>query len=160
MAKPGRRPTPTVLKIATGNPGKRKLNKNEPKPANDNISPPDFLDEKALEKWDSLVPIIKGMGLMTNADVDTIARYCAMHSLFIKYLDQMNRGGDIVVAKNPDGTIKNISSTPASIQLHKLATALLRIEQEYGLTASSRGTIDMKKLDDDPLDSFLSDKTG
>ena len=97
---------------------------------------------------------------MTNADVDTIARYCAMHSLFIKYLDQMKRGGDIVIAKHPDGTVKNISSTPASINLHKLATALLRIEQEYGLTASSRGTIDMTKLDDDPLNSFLSDKTG
>ena len=41
----GRKPTPTYLKLLKGNPGKRSLNKHEPKPAllNKPPEPPPFL---------------------------------------------------------------------------------------------------------------------
>ncbi|MEQ8198694.1 MAG: phage terminase small subunit P27 family, partial [Clostridiaceae bacterium] len=32
MAQRGRKPKPTAIKVLEGNPGKRPLNKNEPKP--------------------------------------------------------------------------------------------------------------------------------
>ena len=49
----GRRPLPTNWKVLRGNPGKRPLNKNEPKPAIPNEPPaaPPFLSGYALEEW-------------------------------------------------------------------------------------------------------------
>lgn len=157
MGKRGPRPEPTAVKIYKGNPGKRDLNLNEPKPTKDNIKAPDHLDGEALEKWNRVVPVLKSMGLMTDADVDTIARYCCLHQQFYIYLEKVKKYGGTIQYHNPDGSLKRSSPTPESAELHKLATALLRIEQEYGLTASARSGIDMKKIADDSLDSFISE---
>lgn len=92
----------------------------------------------AREKWDNVVPKLKAMGVMTNADVDTIARYCTMHEQFVKYLDQCRRGLDVLVIRDDAGKVKYMQSTPAATMLSKLAASMLRIEQEFGLTPSAR----------------------
>ena len=92
----------------------------------------------AREKWDNVVPKLIGMGVMTNADVDTIARYCTMHEQFVKYLDQCRRGLDVLVIRDDAGKVKYMQSTPAATMLSKLAASMLRIEQEFGLTPSAR----------------------
>jgi hypothetical protein len=43
----GRRPKPTRLKLITGNPGKRPLNRNEPNPKRIIPACPDFLQGEA-----------------------------------------------------------------------------------------------------------------
>lgn len=92
----------------------------------------------AREKWDNVVPKLLGMGVMTNADVDTIARYCTMHEQFVKYLDQVRRGLDVLVIRDDKGKVKYMQSTPAATMMTKLAASMLRIEQEFGLTPSAR----------------------
>jgi P27 family predicted phage terminase small subunit len=138
MGKRGPRKEPTIIKIAKGNPGKRPLNKSEPKPPSDDIAPPEWVTGVAREKWDNVVPKLKAMGVMTNADVDTIARYCTMHEQFVKYLDQCRRGLDVLVIRDDAGKVKYMQSTPAATMLSKLAASMLRIEQEFGLTPSAR----------------------
>ena len=138
MGKRGPRKEPTIIKIAKGNPGKRPLNKSEPKPPSDDITPPEWVTGVAREKWDNVVPKLIGMGVMTNADVDTIARYCTMHEQFVKYLDQCRRGLDVLVIRDDAGKVKYMQSTPAATMLSKLAASMLRIEQEFGLTPSAR----------------------
>jgi P27 family predicted phage terminase small subunit len=138
MGKRGPRKEPTILKIAKGNPGKRPLNKSEPKPPSDDITPPEWVTGVAREKWDNVVPKLIGMGVMTNADVDTIARYCTMHEQFVKYLDQCRRGLDVLVIRDDAGKVKYMQSTPAATMMTKLAASMLRIEQEFGLTPSAR----------------------
>jgi P27 family predicted phage terminase small subunit len=138
MGKRGPRKQPTILKIAKGNPGKRPLNKSEPKPPSDDITPPEWVTGVAREKWDNVVPKLIGMGVMTNADVDTIARYCTMHEQFVKYLDQCRRGLDVLVIRDDAGKVKYMQSTPAATMMTKLAASMLRIEQEFGLTPSAR----------------------
>ena len=141
MGKRGPRPEPTILKLAKGNPGKRRLNESEPKPAADAIQPPDWVTGKSLEKWQEVVPKLVGMGVMTNADIDTIARYCTMYEQFVKYLDQVRRGLDVLVIRDDSGKVKYMQSTPAATMLTKLAASMLRIEQEFGLTPSARSGI-------------------
>ena len=68
----------------------------------------------ARSKWDEVVPKLIGMGVMTNADVDTIARYCTMHEQFVKYLDQCRRGLDVLVIRDDAGKVKYMQSTPAA----------------------------------------------
>jgi P27 family predicted phage terminase small subunit len=157
MGKRGRRPEPTVLKIAKGNPGKRPLNKSEPKPPVDAIAPPDWVIGKSREKWDELVPKLLGMGVMTNADIDTIARYCAMHEQYLKYLDQVRRGLDVLVMRDDAGRVKYMQSTPAATMMTKLAASMLRIEQEFGLTPSARSQISVATpKQQDEFEAFLT----
>jgi P27 family predicted phage terminase small subunit len=141
MGKRGPRKEPTILKIAKGNPGKRPLNESEPKPPSDAILPPDWVTGVSLEKWNDVVPKLTGMGVMTNADIDTIARYCTMHEQFVKYLEQVRRGLDVLVIRDDAGKVKYMQSTPAATMLSKLAASMLRIEQEFGLTPSARSGI-------------------
>ena len=106
-------------------------------------------------KWDEVVPKLIGMGVMTNADIDTIARYCTMHEQFVKYLDQVRRGLDVLVIRDDKGKVKYMQSTPAATMMTKLAASMLRIEQEFGLTPSSRTGIIAKETQATDLDSIL-----
>jgi len=156
MGKRGPRPEPTIIKMAKGNPGKRRLNKSEPKPPSDDIQPPDWVTGKSLEKWQEVVPKLVGMGVMTNADIDTIARYCTMHEQYLKYLDQVRRGLDVLVIRDDAGKVKYMQSTPAATMMTKLAASMLRIEQEFGLTPSARSGLSGKKpQDQDELTAFF-----
>lgn len=47
MAERGRKPTPTAIKVLEGNPGKRPLNANEPKPKKKAPRCPSWLEEEA-----------------------------------------------------------------------------------------------------------------
>jgi P27 family predicted phage terminase small subunit len=145
------------LKIAKGNPGKRPINKTEPAPPADAITPPDWVIGKSLEKWSELVPKLLSMGVMTNADIDTIARYCAMHEQYLKYLDQVRRGLDVLVMRDESGRVKYMQSTPAATMMTKLAASMLRIEQEFGLTPSARSQISAAPpKQQDEFEAFLT----
>lgn len=156
MGKRGPRPEPTIIKIAKGNPGKRRLNESEPKPAADAIQPPDWVTGVARSKWDEVVPKLIGMGVMTNADIDTIARYCTMHEQYVKYLEQVRRGLDVLVIRDEKGKVKYMQSTPAATMMTKLAASMLRIEQEFGLTPSARSGLSASKTQEkDELSAFF-----
>jgi P27 family predicted phage terminase small subunit len=156
MGKRGPRPEPTILKIAKGNPGKRRLNKDEPKPAIDSIQPPEWVTGNALAKWNEIVPQLLAMGVMTNADVEPVARYCTMHEQYVKYLDQVRRGLDVLVIRDEKGKVKYMQSTPAATMLNKLSASMLRIEQEFGLTPSARtGIVANKQEDNTEADQIL-----
>lgn len=157
MGKRGPRPEPTIIKMAKGNPGKRPLNKSEPKPPSDDITPPDWVTGVARSKWDQVVPKLIGMGVMTNADIDTIARYCTMHEQFVKYLEQVRRGLDVLVIRDDKGKVKYMQSTPAATMMTKLAASMLRIEQEFGLTPSARsGIATTQNKQQDDLEAFFT----
>ena len=156
MGKRGPRPEPTIIKMAKGNPGKRPLNKSEPKPPSDDITPPDWVTGVARSKWDQVVPKLIGMGVMTNADIDTIARYCTMHEQYVKYLEQVRRGLDVLVIRDDKGKVKYMQSTPAATMMTKLAASMLRIEQEFGLTPSARtGIATTQSKPQDDLEAFF-----
>lgn len=158
MGKRGPKPQPSVIKLARGNPGKKKVNKNEPLPTCDNIEPPDYLQGKSLEKWHELKRHLTKMGVMTDADVETLARYCTMYEQWIKYLDQVRRGLDVLVIRDDSGKVKYMQSTPAAVRLDKLAVSMLRIEQEFGLTPSARSGLSVKETNQDdknPLKKYL-----
>ena len=124
--------------MARGNPGKKKINKNEPVPKANKIEPPEYVSGKALEKWNEIVPGLMESGVVTNADVETLGRYCAMYEQWLKYLDQCRKGLDVLVIRDDNGKVKYMQQSPAATMQMKLAASMLRIEQEFGLTPSAR----------------------
>jgi P27 family predicted phage terminase small subunit len=158
MGKRGPKPQPTVLKMARGNPGCRKLNDAEPKPKAEKIEPPKYLTGESLKCWNAITPGLIATGVMTEADVPTLARYCTMFEQWLRYLAEVRAGNDILVILNDDGSVKYQQSSPAATMQQKLATSMLRIEQEFGLTPSARTGIVAQKNDEeeDPLARFIS----
>lgn len=73
----GRPPKPTALKILHGNPGKRPLNPDEPKPNAKEPEKPAALTEEAAAYWDNLVPILLGMRVLTEADGIALGMICS-----------------------------------------------------------------------------------
>lgn len=74
MARP---PKPTNLKLITGNPGKRALNKSEPDPQYlDDLTAPAWLPEMARVVWDEIVPALRRAYLVTEVDVPMLAKGC------------------------------------------------------------------------------------
>ena len=47
----GRKPVPTHLKVLRGNPGKRRLNDQEPKPEGELADPPEWMSESQKQGW-------------------------------------------------------------------------------------------------------------
>ena len=76
------RPTPTYLKLLKGNPGKRRLNKNEPVPRIPASAPepPAFLSDIAKEEWARVSGELYAMHLLTTVDVAALALYCDAYS--------------------------------------------------------------------------------
>lgn len=79
----GRKPKPTKLRVLQGNAGHRPLPENEPQPHGKAVKPEWMADfPKVSRVWDEVAPRIEAMGLLTDADSDAFARYCALTSEF------------------------------------------------------------------------------
>jgi len=72
----GRKPTPTHLKLVTGNPGRRPLNGDEPQPRRERPSAPAHISDAAREVWGQAVLVLDEMGVLTAADVLAIEILC------------------------------------------------------------------------------------
>lgn len=157
MGKRGPAPEPSILRYIRGNPSKTPINDAEPTPdlLPGGASPPDWLEGAALEKWHEVVAVLTGMRVMTVADRETIARYCALWEQWKKNYDVVKRGADVIITRDANGEVKYMQVTPYASQMTKIATLLLRIEQEFGLTPSSRSQVTIHgSRDDDPLATF------
>jgi P27 family predicted phage terminase small subunit len=79
----GRKPKPTALKRLEGNPGRRPLNQQEPRPADvSRLRPPSYLRPDARRIWRALAAELQAVGLFTRLDVpkvDVLAVALAEH---------------------------------------------------------------------------------
>lgn len=80
----GRKSKPTALKKLAGNPGKRKLPKNEPKPTLGLPSAPSWLKGEGLKEWKLVTPDLKKMGVMALIDRTMLAAYCQQVGEYIE----------------------------------------------------------------------------
>lgn len=78
----GRKPDPTVIRILKGNPSKRPINKDEPKPKKGSVSVPKHLDKKAKANFRRIKKIVDDMGILTVADRDLVKRYAYLDARF------------------------------------------------------------------------------
>ena len=158
MGRRGVKPMPSALRIARGTHLER-LNQHEPQPPADNVVPPSWLEGDALAKWHELAPQLTALRVMTNLDVDALARYCITFAEWRKHLSFCQKGGDVLVLKDDTGRVKFASVSPSATLVNKYATQLLRIGQEFGMTPSSRSQIVAgagQPAADDPMAKFLA----
>lgn len=102
----GRKPKPTAQKKLAGNPGKRKLNEDEPQfDAVTNVEAPAHLADfkYAVEQWDTLAPQLCTRGVMTVADLWNLEAFCLAYSTYRLSMAEAN-GQPTIMQDN--GTLK------------------------------------------------------
>lgn len=155
MGRRGPTPTPTpILKLR----GSRLVARrgDEPKPQGKPRRP------KALTKaeqaiWRGVVEELNRLGLLTSLDANALERYAQMfvryrqaHAFILQY-------GETYPLKDADGKLRCFQQHPQVGIVNKLAVALLRLEQEFGMTPSARARLAVHggETDDDPLTALM-----
>ena len=101
MAQRGRKPIPTAIKELEGNPGKRELNKNEPKPKKNAPKCPAWLDVEAKKEWRRVSKQLEVIGVLTEVDMAAFAGYCEAYSRWKDAEEFISKHGTIF--KTPSG---------------------------------------------------------
>ena len=161
--KPGPKTQPTKLKIIRGNPGQRRLPKNEPKPplAKKMKCPFSSRDDKnhfAREEWNRIVPELCRQGLISKIDVNSLRAYCEAVQVREESYKFLREKGNIVPTKNYKGEIIGYIRAPQLLTWEKAIMIAVRLGAEFGLTPSSRVGLEVenKQVEIDELDEILN----
>ena len=98
----GRPPKPTNLRVLEGNPGKRPLNTNEPKPrASKSIpAPPSTLGRDGKREWRRLAKELSRMNLLTQLDLTLFHMYCQAYDRWWDASREVKKNGMVVLTPN------------------------------------------------------------
>jgi P27 family predicted phage terminase small subunit len=137
MARTGRPRKPTVLKLLAGNPGKRKVNRREPKVAAGKISIPGHLGTVAKAEWKRLEKLLP-RGLVTPADRAEFAQYCQTWARVVQAEKMLDESGMFFVSENGYPCQHPLVST-----LKGLNAQLRGYAADLGLNPSVRSKIEI-----------------
>lgn len=152
MAKAGRRPKPTALKILEGT--QRGKPKREPS-APIGVPPmPTRLeaDQVAMDKWHELAGVLTGMGVLTTGDGEALATLCEVHSAEQSCLLELRAGGAVIRTD-----LGGVKPNPAGSLYRALVGQKAALLSEFGLTPSSRTKLATKaEVQKDELEAFFT----
>lgn len=150
MGRRGPQPEPTALRLIKGNPGKRAINKAEPKleiaPAS--VPPPKHLKGISAAEWNRLYDELVEKGILTIGDLTRFEDYCLTLGKLREYERLAEQAGpDVAIIKGYHNATLKLRG-----QLRQLAA-------DIGLTPASRSGI--KSVEKEPkskLSKFLGPK--
>lgn len=145
MAKPGRKPKPTHLKLLTGTAQPSRINKNEPQPAQGERVPscPAHLGGRAATEWKRIAKELHDLKILTRVDVKALAAYCEAYALWVQadgllkdYNMKNSANANLLVT--PTGVMK---THPYVDQLRQHRADMVKFAAEFGITPSSRARV-------------------
>ncbi len=162
MAKPGRKPKPTHLKIVTGNPGLRPLPKNEPQLPPDLPPMPDHLHGEAVAEWKRVSVDLYNAGILTKIDRAALAAYCQSYGRWHKAesaileMEKVDTKTGGLMIKTTNG---NVIQNPLVGTANKAMADLVKYSEQFGMTPSARSRIDVERKDNqaDSTSKFFDD---
>ncbi|QRF55750.1 phage terminase small subunit P27 family [Variovorax paradoxus] len=150
----GRTPKPTHLKVVSGNPGKRAINKREPKPKREIPSCPAYLSDVGKVAWGRLGVLLDRMGVLTEADGPALERLCDCYAELLELRDSLSSQGRTY---ETDGGL--IKANPAAAMFADADRRFKSYLVEFGLTPAARSKVQAAPDDDkdkkDPLAEFF-----
>lgn len=151
----GRKPKPTALKLVTGNPGKRAINKKEARLDLAEPTPPEFLNTDAKVEWGRVVGTLYRAGLMTELDRAVLSAYCQAYGRWAQAERALSRMADkdeynrALMVKTHNGTaVQN----PLVGTANKAKADMVRYAVEFGMTPSARSKVNATPHDQKPED--------
>ena len=138
MGKRGPSPTPANLVALRGNPGKRAINRNEPKPSSARITIPKHLDPDAKAAWKRLAPELKKLGLLTIVDVPLLSMLCTELATYWKACAEIESEG----ATQPSRSYVRLS--PYVGIRHQARAAIISLSDRFGMSPSARTSLSIQ----------------
>ena len=145
-------PKPTALKILQGNPGKRALNKNEPKPKQKIPVCPAHLCKIGKAEWRRITRQLATLKLVTEIDRAALSAYCTAWAKYVETSLAISKTGYLVKSKN-----KIFYVNPLVAVQNKAMEQMKAFLVEFGMTPASRSRIALNmepKDNDDGWDKF------
>ena len=155
MGKRGPAKKPTALKLLTGNPGKRPLPENEPKPQVGFKNCPEHLTGAARDFWNEWAPILSRCGIATEADTQAFIYAAEQHAEYVFCRDNVAIEGRVIVGVGSMGQEVR-TKNPHWDMAQQALKNVTQILKEFGMTPSSRSGVERvgPKEDPDSIDSF------
>lgn len=134
----GRKPRSTALKILRGNPGKRRLNLDEPIPAALVEDVPAELDTPdARGEWTrTIIPAIR-TGQITSADRTLALAHCVLFATWRSQLKAAAKRPHVIHAGKHGYPMPN----PARAMANTTIKILAGLDEKLGLTPTARGKV-------------------
>ena len=132
----GRKPKPTALKLIEGNPGKRNLNKGEPRPAIDIPTCPAHLCPAAKAEWKRLAQMLFRLRVISHLDRAVLAAYCQAYGRWVEAERAMKETPLLI--KLPSGYIQ---PSPWLTIGNKQLELMHKFLAELGLSPASRSRV-------------------
>ena len=132
----GRKPQPTALRRAAGNPGKRAYNHGEPVIAGEMPDCPAHLGAEAQVEWHRLAGALHAAGVLTFADRAALAAYCQCYGRWVEAEKRL--AATPMLLKTATGYVQQ---SPWLSVANKQLELMGRFMGELGITPASRSRI-------------------
>ena len=143
----GRKPLPTKVKENAGNPGKRALNKNEPKPGKlaDLPKPKTKMKKAGVEHYYRVGRMLIEQGVLTPWDLDLLESYARNWELALTAWERMTKHGKNYTKATPNGH----EQSSAWVTIYRNADRAMRdAGASLGLDPSSRSRLGVRPESD------------
>ncbi len=143
MGLRGPAPKPTALKVLEGNPGKQKLNAQEPMPSAPQVTPkpPKRLLPEAKKEWKRLAEPMVALGLLTEVDTSAFAELCQNYAYYLAAdaeILKLGEKGTVALQKTPSGYMQQHPLLSLRKQYYETWRKGL---SDFGLTPASRARL-------------------
>ena len=151
----GRPPKPTRLKILQGNPGRRPLPANEPKPPPRTRvpTPPENMGKHAKREWRRVAKVLVAQGLLTDLDMTMFRAYCHAYDRWYEAEAAILAMGVMLKSAKTGGIYQN-----PYLPISKQWLAIMeRLGGKFGMSPADRARVGVvgDPDADDPVGRFL-----
>ena len=150
----GRKPKPTEIHRMNGFPGKRKLNRHEPKPRRCIPLPPAHLSDPVKKAWKKLSNKLDKMGGLTEADAWALEELAETYVEARDLRQRIAQEGRTVKITTTTGDERQVTN-PLIHQLSDASKRFRALLVEFGLTPSARARVNVTEEQIDETDRYF-----
>lgn len=155
------KPIPTALKVLRGNPGRRKLNRHEPKPQLGAEYPgwlADLGDPSLRQIWDELADRLNRARVLTDCDGEALAQLTHKVVLYRKAAMALKDGSSYQTVTETGAVMQR--AKPEVAMLSDLGKQIRGLLSDFGMNPSARTKVSTVGAVDpgDPFTEFFGSK--
>lgn len=155
---PGPPRTPTALRLVKGNPSKRAINKNEPKPPSGVPPIPKHFNKQEKYWFKRVGEELDCANVITKLDGMALELLIGAYVEWRKHRDVIDQVGETYNVTNMQGETL-VKAHPRVVMMEKAWMRVHRMLSEFGMTPSARSKVSSEgKGEADPLEEFLNKK--
>ena len=142
MGKRGPKKTPTAILQRRGS-WRGDSRDGEPAAEIGQPAMPSWVTDDAVAVWSQVCSHLSSLGVLATTDGNAIGRYCVLLVRWVSAVRFLEKYGESypVTSRSGDSVTTVFRQFPQAATATKLATLLLRLEQEFGMTPASRANI-------------------